>query len=86
MEVAGLNAVDGTAQLMRYASSLARDLNVGGFLHWGQRNDTTAAWLSRFLHESGDYGRWQRQLLRVTNGQLNHFSNRQTKQWGLEAP
>ncbi len=87
VEVAGVHGVDGTAQLMRYASWLATDLNVGGFLHWGQRNDTKSDRLRRYVQNSGAFIRWQRQLARLTDdGRLNHFSNEQTRSWGLEIP
>jgi len=84
-EVAGLHGVRGTRELMDYASRLACDLGVGGFLHWGQRNETTADWLARTLQASGDLGLWRTQLRRLTDdGRLNHFGNAQTRAWGLE--
>ena len=89
VEVAGLSGVDGTPQLMRYASWLATDLNFRGFLHWGQRNDSKPERLGRFFQNmrTDNLFRWQQQLARYTaNGQLKHFSNRQTRSWGLEVP
>lgn len=93
VEVAGLNGVDGTAQLMRFATLQANDMNFGGFLHWGQRNETTPERLWRFFQHRREVGRypgdnlvrWQQQLARYTNnGTLKHFSSRQTRSWGLE--
>ena len=87
IEVAGLQGVDGTRQLMNYASWLATDLNFRGILHWGQRNDSSATTIRRrFERFSDKFRRWQQQLRRLTaDGDLDHFSNRQTRAWGLEA-
>jgi hypothetical protein len=72
---------------MNYASWLATDPNFRGILHWGQRNDTSATTIrQRFERFSGKFRRWQQQLRRLTaNGTLDHFSNQQTRSWGLEA-
>jgi hypothetical protein len=88
VEVAGLHGVEGTHELMNYAAQLAKDFNLGGMLHWGQRNDYTALELNRYFRyvlQSNGIERWRTQLARITDsGRLNHFSNAQTRQWGLE--
>jgi hypothetical protein len=88
VEVAGLHGVEGTHDMMNHAAQLAKDFNVGGMLHWGQRNDYTALELNRyfrFVLGSDGLERWRTQLSRITDGGiLNHFSNAQTRQWGLE--
>ena len=72
---------------MNYASWLATDPNFGCILHWGQRNDSSATTIRRrFERFSDKFRRWQQQLRRLTaDGELDHFSNRQTRSWGLEA-
>jgi hypothetical protein len=68
---------------MDFASSLARNPNYRGILHWGQRNDCTVAEIEeRFGHK---LHRWRDVLARFTdNGRLDRFSSAFTRQVGLE--
>jgi hypothetical protein len=71
--------------MMDYASKVARDINHGGLLHWGQRNDSTEKYLDRFFASTGELARWRDHLAALTGGgRMNRFSNDQTRKWGLE--
>jgi hypothetical protein len=91
VEVAGLADVSGTTELVDHAITLALDPAFNGILHWGQRNDATAAQIrARFGDPAAAplsaMGRWQTALKAMTNnGQLDGFSNAFTRQTGLEA-
>ncbi|WP_127571984.1 hypothetical protein [Georgenia faecalis] len=90
VEVAGLNDVDGGAQLVDFAQRLALNPNVGALLHWGQENAATAADVERGFGDSaaapgGPLGSWRAVLARLTdNGRLDGFSSAATRAWGLE--
>ncbi|MET8030940.1 hypothetical protein [Streptomyces avermitilis] len=90
VEVGGLTDIRGSAQLVAYAESLARNRNVSGILHWGQRNNSTAADIEHRFGDSvdspgGALGRWRDALASVTdNGRLDGCSSAFTRRTGLE--
>ncbi|QIO32322.1 hypothetical protein [Bradyrhizobium sp. 1(2017)] len=88
VEVACLRDVTGGQELIDFAVTLARNPNIGGILHWGQRNDCTRTDIDRlFGPTSGSdrIGAWREVLDRFTDGgQLNAFSNAFTRRIGLE--
>jgi|GEM_PF-2514991 len=90
VEVSGLKDVDGTVQLINFASTLARNNNFGGILHWGQRNAHTMAEIQNRFGDlpsapGGKLGKWREALSRITgNGKLNGFSSAFTRFKGLE--
>jgi hypothetical protein len=76
--------------MVDYAARLALNPNIGGILHWGQRNDATAADTQRLFGDAsdplnGDLGAWRRALDFVTaSGTHNRFSSDFTRRTGLE--
>lgn len=47
--MAGLADLSGSRDLVEYATRLALNPNIGGILHWGQRNTATAADIERLF-------------------------------------
>jgi hypothetical protein len=90
VEVACLRDVSGSQELIDHAVRLALNPNIGGVLHWGQRNDATAADIERLFGDStsvtnGDLGAWRKALDLVTaGGALDGFSSEFTRRTGLE--
>jgi hypothetical protein len=90
VEVAGLRDVSGSQELVNYAVSLARNPNINGLLHWGQRNDYTRDEVEHRYGDSpaapgGDLGTWRQALSRITDtGRLDGFSSDFTRKTGLE--
>jgi hypothetical protein len=90
VEVAGLVDVRGSAEVVAFAESLARNRNFNAILHWGQRNDSTRADVEHRFGDSeekpgGRLGVWRKALASVTNnGRLDGCSNAFTRQTGLE--
>jgi hypothetical protein len=83
IEVAGLKDVTGTQELIDYAVSFALNRNIGGVLHWGQRNDSREEDIRRLFPS---LPAWRNVLAQFTNdGQLDGFSNDFTRRTGLEA-
>jgi hypothetical protein len=83
VEVACLKDMEGSQELVDYATALALDPNINGLLHWGQRNDyirpqVEARYGQRLVQ-------WRQQLARITNnGALDRFSSAFTRRTGLE--
>ncbi len=72
VEVSGLKDVSGSQELIDYAVRLALNPNIGGVLHWGQRNDYTMADVERLYGDSvkapgGDLAAWRRALSGITD-------------------
>ena len=90
VEVACLKDVSGSQELVDYAVALALNPNVGGVLHWGQRNDATAADIERLFGDSnsptnGNLGAWREALALISEGgSLKGFSSEFTRRTGLE--
>jgi hypothetical protein len=88
VEIACLRDVTGGQELIDFAVALARNPNIGGILHWGQRNDCTRADIDRLFGPSSGsdrIGAWREVLDRFTEGgQLNAFSSEFTRRIGLE--
>ncbi|MEV7547545.1 hypothetical protein, partial [Streptomyces sp. NPDC089915] len=90
IEVAGLKDVSGTQELIDYAVALALNPNMGGVLHWGQRNDSTRADVERLFGDKSDpdngrLGAWRSELATITeDNRLDGFSSRFTRRTGLE--
>lgn len=90
VEIAGLKDVRGSAQMVAFAESLARNRNFNGILHWGQRNNSTASDIEHRFGDSvdapgGALGRWRSALGSVTdNGRLDGCSSAFTRRTGLE--
>jgi hypothetical protein len=90
VEVAALADVSGSRELVEYASTIARNNNYRGILHWGQRNDSTATEIEdRFRptasRPSSDLKTWREALSRLTDGgRLDGFSSAFTRDVGLE--
>ncbi|MDT0168435.1 hypothetical protein [Pseudarthrobacter sp. BRE9] len=90
VEVACLKDVSGGQEMVDYAVRLALNPNIGGILHWGQRNDATAADVQRLFGDAsdplnGDLGTWRQALDVVTaSGNHNRFSSDFTRGTGLE--
>lgn len=90
VEVACLRDVSGSQELLDYAVRLARNPNINGLLHWGQRNDWTMPEVERVYGDStlspgGNLGFWRQALSRVTDhGRLDGFSSEFTRRTGLE--
>ena len=92
VEVAGLRDVEGTKELIDFALFLAKNRNINGVLHWGQRHTQSMADIQ---HRFGDklttflptdrLFLWRNELSRITeNGRLNGFSSKFTRFTGLE--
>lgn len=90
VEIAGLLDAKGTRPLIDYALTFARNHNVHGILHWGQRNpcnsgDTEFIFGDTPSSPSGDLLTWRQSLSAVTdNGRLDRFSSAFSRQTGLE--
>jgi hypothetical protein len=90
VEVACLRDVTGSQELVDYAVTLARNPNINGVLHWGQRNDYTMADVEHRYGDAvgapgGDLREWRAALSRITdNGRLDGFSSEFTRRTGLE--
>ncbi|MFI8101267.1 hypothetical protein [Streptomyces sp. NPDC086023] len=90
IEVAGLRDVTGTQELIDHAVRLALNPNMGGVLHWGQRNDSGRADVERLFGDRNDpgngrLGAWRRALAVITDdNRLDGFSSRFTRRTGLE--
>ncbi|HYI13862.1 MAG TPA: hypothetical protein VEX37_00605 [Thermomicrobiales bacterium] len=90
VEVACLKDVSGSQELIDYAVRLALNPNIGGVLHWGQRNDATEGDIQRLFGDNasptnGKLGAWREALARITDGgSLDGFSNEFTRRTGLE--
>lgn len=90
VEVACLRDTDGGQQLIDYAVTLARNPNIGGILHWGQRNDADGEDTYRAFGRpdpsdplTNDLDTW-REVLQELTGSRTGFSNGFTRQTGLE--
>jgi hypothetical protein len=87
VEISGLKDVTGVTDLIDYAILLSRDRNFGAILHWGQRNESTAADIE-FRFGDGtdsDLALWRDVLARITDGgRLDGFSSAFTRDTGLE--
>jgi hypothetical protein len=86
VEVAGLADVEGSRELVDYATQLALNPNVGGILHWGQGNTATDADIERLFGGPGPgtpIERWRQAAGLVTNGS-DAFSSAFTRRVGLE--
>jgi hypothetical protein len=89
VEVACLKDVAGSKELVDFASTFARNYNVRGVVHWGQRNDCTSAEIQRRFGDAIWFGDkltpWRGALQHVTeNGTFNRFSSAFTRRLGLE--
>ncbi|MFG3422538.1 hypothetical protein [Micromonospora sp. NPDC048063] len=90
VEVACLRDVSGSQELVDYAVKLARNPNIRGLLHWGQRNDNTRDEVEGIygdspLNPGGNLGFWRQALRHITeDGGRNGFSSEFTRQRGLE--
>jgi hypothetical protein len=90
VEVAGLTDVRGSAQMVAFAESLALNRNFNGILHWGQRNNSTAADIEHRFGDraeapGGPLGAWRNALSSLTdNGRLDGCSSAFTRRTGLE--
>jgi hypothetical protein len=90
VEVACLKDVSGGQEMVDYAARLALNPNIGGILHWGQRNEATAADIQRLFGDTqsptnGDLGAWRAALASLTaGGGLDRFSSAFTRARGLE--
>lgn len=90
VEVACLKDVSGGQEMINYAVGLALNPTIGGILHWGQRNDATAADIQRLFGDTssptnGHLGAWLRALVDITDGGArNRFSSDFTRRTGLE--
>jgi hypothetical protein len=90
VEIAGLKDVEGSQELIDYASRLALDCNMGALVHWGQHNDYVAADVDRLYGQptspaGSDIARWRHVLADLTDS-LDGFSSDFTRQRGLEVP
>lgn len=88
IEVAGLVDLSGSRDLVEYATQLALNPNIGGILHWGQRNTATAADIERLFGagvgpSGGPLSQWRRALAKITGGG-DAFSSDFTRHTGLE--
>jgi hypothetical protein len=89
VEVACLRDVAGSQELVDFASAFARNHNIRGIVHWGQRNDCTRAEIQYRFGEKTWFGDsltpWRDSLHRITdNGTFNRFSSAFTRRLGLE--
>ena len=90
VEVACFRYVSGSQQLVDYAVTLARNPNINGVLHWGQRNDYNMADVESIDTAIASAPRaaiWEtaEALSRITaNGRLDGFSSDFTRRTGLE--
>lgn len=89
VEIACLRDVEGSQEFLDYAVRFARDRNVRGIFHWGQRNDCDSAEIQDRFGDPAWHGdqltAWRNALHAVTdNGRLNRFSSAFTRRLGLE--
>lgn len=90
VEIAALKDVQGSGELVAFATTLSLDKNINGILHWGQRNDSTMADIEHRFGDSlvvpnGLLQRWRAALSRLSdNGRLDGFSSSFTRRVGLE--
>lgn len=90
VECSGLVDVDGSGQFVAFAEALARDPNIKGILHWGQRNNCVQSEIEQRFGDSpadpgGPLGGWRAVLSCLTeNGRLDGFSSDFTRRAGLE--
>lgn len=90
VEVAGLLDMSGSQDLIKYAERLALNPNIGGVLHWGQRNNATRAEIEALFGDSpgapgGDLGLWRGVLDLITEGgRFDGFSSDFSRRIGLE--
>jgi hypothetical protein len=90
VEVACLKDVSGSQELVDYAVALARNPNIRGVLHWGQRNDWVRPEVELNFGDSpmnpgGNLGFWRQALAQITqDGALDGFSSEFTRRTGLE--
>lgn len=90
VEVACLRDVEGSQDLIDFAVQLARNPNINGYLHWGQRNDYDRPDVERRYRPTVDVpfdriAAWRAALASVTeNGRLDAFSSEFTRRTGLE--
>ncbi len=90
VEVAGLRDIAGTTELIDFALATALNPNLGGTLHWGQRNPSGRAQVEARFGDAaagagGPLARWRAALGRVSeNGRLDGFSSAFTRRTGLE--
>ncbi|MGB9308921.1 MAG: hypothetical protein WCB92_36065 [Mycobacterium sp.] len=88
VEIATLRDVSGGQDLLDYAVKLALNPNIGGILHWGQRNDSNRSDIDRLFGPMSGYdriGQWRAALdLFTGGGDNNAFSSSFTRMVGLE--
>jgi hypothetical protein len=90
IECSGLADVDGSNQFVEFAEALARDPNIKGILHWGQRNESNQQEIElRFgdtpANPTGPLHQWRAALAAFTeNGRLGRFTSAFTRKTGLE--
>jgi hypothetical protein len=88
VEIATLRDVSGGQELLDYAVKLALNPNIGGILHWGQRNDSNRRDINRLFGPASGYdriGQWRAALgLFTDGGDRNAFSSAFTRTVGLE--
>lgn len=87
VEVACLKDVTGSQDLINYAITLARNPNIRGLLHWGQRNNYTRAEVERIYGDAPftNLWFWREALKLITDdGRLDGFSSEFTRRTGLE--
>ena len=88
VEIATLRDVSGGQDLVDYAVRLALNPNIGGILHWGQRNDSRRSDIDRLFGPLSGEDRiteWRTELDRFTaGGDNNAFSSNFTRAIGLE--
>ncbi|MGW2287034.1 hypothetical protein [Streptomyces phaeochromogenes] len=83
VEVAALRDVEGSQELINYATTIALHPDIQGLLHWGQRNDYREAHV-RFRYFS-ELDRWRSALSVISDGgRLDGFSSAFTRRVGLE--
>lgn len=84
VEIAALKDVAGSGELVEYATTLSRDRNIDGILHWGQRNNSVVADIEHRFG-GGPLQQWRAALSRFSeNGRLDGFSSIFTRRVGLE--
>jgi hypothetical protein len=83
VEIACIRGMEGSQQLVDYATALALGPAIRGHLHWGQRNDYTAPHVE--LRYGSNLAKWRNALGRITeDGARNAFSSDFTRRVGLE--
>ena len=90
VEVACLRDVEGSSEMVEWASKVARNANFKGILHWGQRNDSTVEEIQNRFGDApslpgGRLGEWRNVLSRFTSNGLHYaFSSSYSMRLGLE--